>query len=47
LKLPVGISHSHFSSAVAPPTWRRSSGVRPSPRLIGAAPPGSDGSAAR
>jgi hypothetical protein len=45
LKEPVGMNHSHFSSAVAPPTERGTSGVRPSPMLIGA--PWSGGRAAR
>jgi hypothetical protein len=45
LKLPVGMNHSHFSSAVAPPKLRGTSGVQPSPMLIGL--PARDGSAAR
>ena len=45
LKLPVGMNHSHFSSAVAPPKLRGTSGVQPSPMVIGA--PASGGSAAR
>ena len=32
---PVGMNHSHFSSAVAPPMRRGISGVQPSPMLIG------------
>jgi hypothetical protein len=47
LKEPVGMNHSHFSSAAAPPTVRGTSGVQPSPMEIGGAPPGSGGSAAR
>ncbi len=37
LKLPVGETHSHFSSAGAPATARASSGVPPSPKVIGSA----------
>ena len=40
------MNHSHFRSAVAPPIGRATSGVRPSPMLIGA-PPLSGGRAAR
>ena len=35
LKLPVGMNHSHFSSAGAPCSVRRISGVQPSPMVIG------------
>ena len=35
LKLPVGISHSHFRWTSAPWMVRRSRGVVPSPRVIG------------
>ncbi len=36
LKLPVGMNHSHLSSAGAPAIRRSTSGVQPSPMLIGA-----------
>ena len=36
LKLPVGMNHSHFRCAVPPCSARRSSGVQPSPIVIGA-----------
>jgi hypothetical protein len=45
LKLPVGMNHSHFSSAVAPSKLRGTRGVQPSPMLIGL--PLSGGRAAR
>jgi hypothetical protein len=45
LKEPEGISHSHFTSASAPAIGCASSGVQPSPSVMGA--PVSGGSAAR
>jgi hypothetical protein len=41
---PVGMNHSHFSSAVPPGSVRSTSGVQPSPMLIRAL--GAQGSAA-
>ena len=34
LKEPVGMNHSHFSSAVPPARARSTSGVQPSPMLM-------------
>ena len=44
LNEPVGMNHSHFSSAVAPPKARSTSGVQPSPMLMRCS--GTKGSAA-